>query len=471
MSDTSKTIPLTNEQKQEWVTALNQVNDAPIPAVSGDASTCANTKVYVVSFDGTWNDRDAVPQGEVPTIPAQLEKELSAHYGPSLQGHYYPGVGTREDQMQAMADGMTGNGAELKAEQAFTDYTAQAKAWIKQDPSVNIEVVVMGFSRGAASARHFMNLVDERGVPADEGRWEWDSSSYGRMHIPGAEHRDYDGNYLRSPGSVHTSALLYDTVATGQENNLKLGIPASTDYVVHLTSKDEQRLTFALTTVEGAQFDTNHLRSLEMSLPGVHSDLGGGYPGGVDVLSKYAGEEVLKKFGLPVSPGAPPLAALNDGMHDSRWAVDYAITPLKEAIHPDRPIRTVPDSPGEDFKILAENQIHVQPVPAELSGTHSYIVELYGEPAGDVGLHTNYPDQVQVNLDTGEIRIHNDIVHTLSKQDIENLEAGKELAFAFGQDVQHTHAMTPCAPQHPSYVPDGTLPPHEASQPEMSMSH
>ena len=128
---------------------------------------------------------------------------------------------------------------------------------------------VFGFSRGAAAARHFVSRrnalrgpwKNQRGRPLElvinfVGLFETVSSFD-------------DGTMVGNIAQDLTEGAFLDDV---KELGLALhGIPKR---VVHLTAADEIRSNFSLTTI------TTSLRAgvgFELSLPGVHSDVGGGY--------------------------------------------------------------------------------------------------------------------------------------------------------------------------------------------------
>jgi len=134
-----------------------------------------------------------------------------------------------------------------------------------------LELDVFGFSRGAASARHFANevLKQERGAlgPVLDGQ-----------KLPLAA----DFNWRN--GSVRLKVIgLFDTVAAvggisdlgsvGDDVNRRVNLflpPGCAQQVIHLVAADEHRRNFSLNSVA-----PGWLR--EIVLPGSHSDIGGGY--------------------------------------------------------------------------------------------------------------------------------------------------------------------------------------------------
>jgi hypothetical protein len=247
--------------------------------------------IFVAVFDGTWNDKE---DPDLPrTVPAQLADDLAelARTEPLVQTHYYEGVGTREFVLLRLWDGATGRGTIERAERALSDLKAATAA----NGGVVPYVYAIGFSRGAASARHFLNLVDS--LPA------------------GAE-------------PVRSSALLFDTVATGQTHRLALGVPASNDLMVQFVATREFRLAFPYVPLltdaadHPSLADGNSDEVVEVRVPGAHSDIGGGYDDGIWKLTLAMSRALLTRQGLAIDvegSGSDAQAILNLGRHDSDW--------------------------------------------------------------------------------------------------------------------------------------------------------
>ena len=164
-----------------------------------------------------------------------------------------------------------------------------------------ITIDVFGFSRGAASARHFVHeitkpaykartltgkkpipystkdisieiAVDDNGNPVDEKFIKINMPTNGRL-----------GYLLTQKGItidrlVFRFAGLYDTVAhhgVYQGNDVDtLGlntISSKAKHIVHMTAGDEHRYNFSLSRIPKSK---NHI---ELNLPGVHCDVGGSY--------------------------------------------------------------------------------------------------------------------------------------------------------------------------------------------------
>lgn len=437
-----KATPLTEKEKQDWLDAIVMMDDTFLPALAWQGAGAEHKHVFVAAFDGTWNDRENLRPGEVMTNPALLEKELSELYNERLSGNYYNGVGTRENALMKVLNGMTGDGSEQRAEQAFRDFQKQSLEWLKADPDAQIHVVTVGFSRGAASARHFLNLVDERGVPADAGRKLVEPSPNSESPFDTKTYQVYD-KFAKQPGTVTSSALLYDTVATGQEQVLKLGIPVSTRYVVHITSQDEDRPHFPLTAIDGGRSDAaNVARFLTISLPGVHSDIGGGYQEGVGKLGHYLGDQVLHRLGFDLEPGRVPTEALNEGRHrhGSSDGSLQAYGSDAEYDEPGRRTRYVANeslTADERAELIAQNRVaefdsgvrYVDELqkgtaPPDPLGYENLGMVLTPQKDGTVEVLLSNPSAIKFDEKTGTISVYGQVARTLSEQDYADLKAG-----------------------------------------------
>ncbi|MGH8354039.1 MAG: phospholipase effector Tle1 domain-containing protein [Pseudomonas sp.] len=132
-----------------------------------------------------------------------------------------------------------------------------------------LELDIFGFSRGAAAARHFANQVLKR-----------DQGPLGNLLRPGKV--KLASGFDWASGVVINFIGLFDTVAAiggwGDWGNPRDALngeidlyltPDCASQVVHLVARDEYRRNFALNRAAPPH--------REIVLPGVHSDLGGGY--------------------------------------------------------------------------------------------------------------------------------------------------------------------------------------------------
>ncbi|MBK5518641.1 DUF2235 domain-containing protein [Pseudomonas sp. TH10] len=190
---------------------------------------------------------------------------------------YIEGIGTSSGQADSLMGAGMGRGAtgvSGKVEQAFSEIERIIFSFIQVKPDskiLNLTFDTFGFSRGAAAARHFANEV----ALGQHGPLGQTIKTNRR-----AFHETFSGDYQRD---IEMGFIgLFDTVAAvgGLDNlgyirsqkapGIKLHLPRSLfPNVVQLAARDEVRANFPLTRVKA-----DHP---EYTLPGVHSDIGGGY--------------------------------------------------------------------------------------------------------------------------------------------------------------------------------------------------
>lgn len=160
---------------------------------------------------------------------------------------------------------------------------------------------VFGFSRGAATARSFVNRIEK--APED-GMTDADAAlCLSNSHLPPSERarvieamtkmisegKDVNLRKYLNDRSIKIEKIIvrflgiFDTVSSfapgsfvdlNFDNDVKelgLSIPKEIKKVVHLVAADEYRLNFSLTSI------TPSKQAIELILPGAHSDIGGGY--------------------------------------------------------------------------------------------------------------------------------------------------------------------------------------------------
>lgn len=180
---------------------------------------------------------------------------------------YVEGIGTNNhasDDPEGLALGTGPAGVKMRVNLGLFNIISRIRGYVTNPASpVTIYLDAFGFSRGAAAARYFC---------------------YQAM-----EHENFfnspDGQNLQtelSSGGLNISSIqikfvgLFDTVASygfnheDDTNDLHLTAITHAQQVVHLASADEHRENFPLTNIHSKG-------SSEIFLPGVHSDIGGGY--------------------------------------------------------------------------------------------------------------------------------------------------------------------------------------------------
>ncbi|MFM5085991.1 DUF2235 domain-containing protein [Aeromonas media] len=287
-----------------------------------------NTLRIGVFFDGTGNNTRNAQAGlqkvekwllETCSDPAQREKELrgcqmgqspvegsSANdvtnvgklfeqydiaAGPLVAHSYICGIGTRDpiagdNGPEYRSDDTLTQGLDLdfggentsiigKVTLACTDTILMGIHDDLRDvlPSIDcihrIEFDVFGFSRGAAAARHFVNVIDQK---ADHLLAQAIASNSDIRLKAGFDWASRDDVRFTFVG-------LFDTVVSSFNTNVNVQLKADcAKRVVHITALDEVRKHFPLSRITSDSAGTSiPAHFTELALPGAHSDIGGGY--------------------------------------------------------------------------------------------------------------------------------------------------------------------------------------------------
>jgi type VI secretion system secreted protein VgrG len=189
---------------------------------------------------------------------------------------YLEGIGTssgEEDSLYSQITGLGAHGILARVEQAPAEILKRVRRFELTNPDRHIERIefdIFGFSRGAAAARHFANEV-----------LKGENSSLAAL-LPAHEplfvenfswrtHTDYAINFIGIFDTVASVLRIADgdfSVHNAHNPGVNLYLaPDIAKRVVHLVARDERRHNFSL----------NRAGAADIVLPGVHSDLGGGY--------------------------------------------------------------------------------------------------------------------------------------------------------------------------------------------------
>ncbi|WP_333893397.1 type VI secretion system tube protein TssD [Atlantibacter subterraneus] len=187
---------------------------------------------------------------------------------------YVEGIGTennKADSLMGMGLGNYDTGVIAKTDRAVQLITQKITTFADKIHSHKITVKalqfdVFGFSRGAAAARHFASRVFQRD-PALVNAVSVAFSAVTYQGKPAGEVR-FLGIFdtVAAVGGVEDGFNPHDSNNPGVRLALPHGIAKQ---VFHLTAMHECRYNFCLNSVKG--------NWPELSLPGAHSDIGGGY--------------------------------------------------------------------------------------------------------------------------------------------------------------------------------------------------
>lgn len=172
---------------------------------------------------------------------------------------YVEGVGTlagEADHVYASATGRGRTGAEARVAEALQGIAGQLQGWCRAHPQVlleRLEFDLFGFSRGAAAVRHLANLLHE--------------GAGGLLPVTCGISINFIGLFDTVAAIIAPLRGDFDP-ADDRHGGLRLGLGAGiARQVAQLVAADEQRHNFPLVS-------SGH----DIVLPGVHSNIGGGYP-------------------------------------------------------------------------------------------------------------------------------------------------------------------------------------------------
>lgn len=191
---------------------------------------------------------------------------------------YIDGIGTeagKPDSMIGQGLGVSDTGVVAKTDKAVSRLKRalqETLSAIRQyqpdyEPVIkSLQFDIFGFSRGAAASRHFANRIHSED-PA--------IISAIRDGMLGTEFKGAPAGKIRFIGIFDTVAAIGTPLNGLSPHNANTGNvnlvlrPGVADKVFHITAAHECRFNFALNSVKPAW--------PELALPGVHSDIGGGY--------------------------------------------------------------------------------------------------------------------------------------------------------------------------------------------------
>ncbi|GAA0985315.1 hypothetical protein ENKNEFLB_02434 [Nocardioides aquaticus] len=297
----------------------------------------------VVCCDGTWN----TARKAAPTNVVRLHRALAAHGpdGVAQRGHYVEGVGTRP--LERLVGGVFGLGLSANVQDAY--------AFLVEHFEPGDELFLVGFSRGAYTARSLAGLVRNVGVLRREHADRQDEAY--ALYRDRAEHPSGEVSTEFRARFSHESRVravgVWDTVGA-------LGIPLGrleavrwvnrrwrfhdtalsrrVDAAFHAVAVDERRRPFVPTLWQDDPAAAAEGRRVEQVwFAGVHCDVGGGYPGhGLSDVALLWMADRLTECGLGLDPDALSPPGVDPDplgpVHDSRTGVHRLTRPVTRAL-------------------------------------------------------------------------------------------------------------------------------------------
>lgn len=205
------------------------------------------------------------------------EREGNGQQKAAFRMVYIEGIGTKAGEKDSLLGSGTGRGdtgVAGRVQFAFDRISVIIDDLLKENPDSEISSLTFdtfGFSRGAAAARHFSNEVVrcKQGPLGDllRGNANFLSPSFNDQYKS-----DINIGFIGLFDTVPSIAGLHNlgNVKSAVAPGIKLYLDRKYfSNVIHLIARDECRANFALSRVK-----PDHP---EITLPGVHSDIGGGY--------------------------------------------------------------------------------------------------------------------------------------------------------------------------------------------------
>lgn len=263
------------------IDAICNANETACKSIPVDQRiTDATSFVFFAAFDGTNNDKDNVPRGELSTNVGQLWTQYQRQNRSSgsqnrFGGGYYKGPGAPGTLSESSwLPPQVKEQVILTAENAYHDFCQQASS---HGDTSTVVVVLTSFSRGGASAAIFAQMLYERGLihPATK-------------------------TALVPPKQVAVvGGVLFDPVMTGV--NTTLAYPPNVSDLLVLRALNEYRYLFY--GADYSKYPESAIRT--KNIYGNHCDIGGGYDNGIAGLTLATATEYLKSLGLSIG-SVPP---------------------------------------------------------------------------------------------------------------------------------------------------------------------
>ena len=368
-------------------------------------------KRLFVCCDGTWNAptdlHDGVP---VPTNVCKFYNALAERdeSNPSIEQlrYYHPGVGANESWLHRVWDGAVGNGLARNVQSAYK--------WLGDHYAGGDPIFIIGFSRGAFTARSVAGFINRCGLPSAP-TWELVEEAFALYRLD--PHAIATIEALSRFKTAHPSPAQLEIHFVGVWDTVgALGIPKTFNplgidwhnnrfhdqtlcslvrHAYHALAIDEIRSTFAPTLWIGSPAPGQIVEQVWFA--GVHADIGGGYQENAlsDQSLRWMVEHASKCGAAFRNEMIAQLAPNSDGvLHDS-FAGVFRVTGSQPRSFPDlaAPNQVTPTGQRVHPSVLARRAsppIAQSPyrVSRTLQAGDSAVIEIYArEPWNWTGLY------------------------------------------------------------------------------------
>ncbi|MCM8885189.1 MAG: DUF2235 domain-containing protein [Candidatus Thiodiazotropha sp.] len=211
--------------------------------------------LFLLAFDGTWIDRNSTDPRMAITSNVELFRQYYEQANDPSSTQYIPGVGTG-----GVLDSVLGGGLAVGARDKIDLAVDMLKEYLLNSDDRSIDIV--GFSRGAAMAREFANVILQK-----QANGEFDAPEYGQpFAIRFMGLFDSVSTSMADGSATNSCGFLYDYTISD-----RIG------HVAQAYALNEHRPLFPQDSIDrqgGGGLSSNRV---EQSFLGAHSDIGGGY--------------------------------------------------------------------------------------------------------------------------------------------------------------------------------------------------
>ena len=306
------------------------------------------------AFDGTWSEDE-----EDPSEKTNVVKFCDAYEANGGKVEYIKGVGTRFGAIGRVFGGVFGAGGQTRIEEM---YRKLCDNWRDDDQHIDI----IGFSRGAALAVHFSNVIDKVGIEVD-----------------GQDPATTPVRFLGLWDVVGSFGIPINFVLNFQDIDIGYDLisPDSVEHCFHAMALNERRQTFKVFR-QDRKSERDNVK--ECWFRGVHSDVGGG--NGNFKLSNIALQWMLSnamEIGLPIDQpdidryaSSDPTAPLGENFDPIKNP--KRIVHATDSFHPTAMGEILATGASATFKVRAKEQYSWSGIRLEVGGNYAFSI-----PAGD----------------------------------------------------------------------------------------
>lgn len=284
--------PVTADDLRMEQTLREQMEQLSIPVLQKKENV--HEHLFFAFMDGTGQDLGNPRLGPPTTVGLLYQQALERSHEPDsrIGTHYTRGIGTQTNAIGRAIDGAVAHSWADGIEKTYADLADKVAEWKTRDPTAEVRVAAMGYSRGAVQTPGLLRLIDQYGI-ADPRDLAFGRDDHGNITIR------TELPLLAAPGTVAQAAILLDPVATNMPHNYDARLASSVISRVSFLAHHEQRELFPHQTINAPGISADS-RAINVAAPGGHSNVGGGNrEPGLEILTANAAVDYLNRLTDP----------------------------------------------------------------------------------------------------------------------------------------------------------------------------